>query len=79
MGSKVFENKGLLNVKNFNKGKYRPCSTGSIILWRNQIKTCSTLKVPLTKTPSQSDKQLRNVSECYLSKNHNMLENPNTA
>ena len=48
-GSKVFDNKKILNVKKFNKGKSQPCLTRSIVLHFKQIKTCSTLRSIFSK------------------------------
>ena len=62
-GSKVFVNRKNLNVKKFNKGKCQPCFTRSINLCCKQLKTCSTFGSCLV----------------VFAKNHNMLENPNTA
>ena len=39
-GNKVFDNKGILNVKKVNKGKCEQCFTRSIILCCKQLKNC---------------------------------------
>ena len=46
---KVFDNKKILSVKKFNKGKYQPCLTRSINVYCNQIKTCSTFESAFNK------------------------------
>ena len=50
-GNKAFDNKKNLNVKKFTKRKCQPCFTRSIKVCCKQLKTCSTFKVSLTKTP----------------------------
>ena len=48
-GNKVFDNKKILNVKMFNKGKCQPCFASSVILWCKQLKTCSTFQSTFNK------------------------------
>ena len=48
-GNKVFENKKVLNVKNFNKGKCQSCFARSINLCCKQLKTCSTFQSAFNK------------------------------
>ena len=49
-GNKVFDNRNILNVKKFNKGKYQPCFTRSINLCCKQLKTCSTFQSAFNKS-----------------------------
>ena len=48
-GNKVLDNKKVLNVKKFNKGKCQPCFTRSINLCCKQLKTCSTFQSAFNK------------------------------
>ena len=48
-GNKVFDNKKILNVKKFNKGKCQPCFASSVILCCKQLKTCSTFQSTFNK------------------------------
>ena len=48
-GNKVFDNKNILNVKKFSKGKCQPCFTRSINLCSKQLKTCSTFQSAFNK------------------------------
>ena len=48
-GNKVFDNKKILNVKKFNKGKCQPCFTRSINLCCKRLKTCSTFQSAFNK------------------------------
>ena len=48
-GNKHFDNKKILNVKKFNKGKCQPCFTRSINLYCKQRKTCSTFQSAFNK------------------------------
>ena len=47
--NKLFDNKKILNVKKFNKGKCQPCFTRSINLCCKQLKTCSTFQSTFNK------------------------------
>ena len=49
-GNEVFDNKKILNLKKFKKGKYQPCFTRSINLCCKQPKTCSTFQSAFNKT-----------------------------
>ena len=48
-GNKVFDNKKILNVKKFNKGKCQPCFTRSVNLCCKQLKNCSTFQSAFNK------------------------------
>ena len=48
-GNKVFDNKKVLNVKKFNKGKCQPCFSRSINLCCKQLKTFSTFQGTFNK------------------------------
>ena len=48
--NKLFDNKNILNVKKFNKGKYQLCFTRSINLCK-KLKTCSTFQSAFKKAP----------------------------
>ena len=48
-GNKTFDNKRILNIKKFNKGKRLPCFTRSINLYCKQLKTCSTFQSDFNK------------------------------
>ena len=48
-GNKLFDNKKILNVKKFNKGKCQPCFTRSINLCCKKLKTCSTFQSAFNK------------------------------
>ena len=48
-GNKVFDNKKILNVNKFNKGKCQPCFTRSVNLCSRQLKTCSTFQSAFNK------------------------------
>ena len=49
-GNKVFDNKRILNIKKFNKGKCEPCFTRSINLCCKQLKSCSTFQSAFRKS-----------------------------
>ena len=48
-GNKTFDNKRILNIKKFNKGKRQLCFTRSINLYCKQLKTCSTFQSDFNK------------------------------
>ena len=48
-GNKLFDNKKILNVKKFNKGKCQPSFTRLINLCCKQLKTCSTFQSAFNK------------------------------
>ena len=79
-GNKVFDNKKILNVKKFSKGKCHPCFTRSINLCCKQIKTCSNFQNALTKTLLYTCKSscVIYLMECCLCENPNRLGNQNT-
>ena len=63
-GNKVFDNKRILNVKKFNKGKRQPCFTRSVKLCCKKLKICSTFQSTFNKnTFLIRHKQLRNLSD----------------
>ena len=49
-GNKVFDNKKILSVKKFNKGKCQPCSRDQLTYVVSNSKIAQPFKVPLTKT-----------------------------
>ena len=48
-GNKVFDNKKILNVEKFNKGKCQPCLTRSFNLYCKQLKTFSAFQSDFNK------------------------------
>ena len=48
-GNKAFDNKKILNVKKFNKGKCQPCFARSIKFCCKQLKICLTFQSVLKK------------------------------
>ena len=65
-GNKVFDNKRILNVKKFNKGKCQPCFTRSINLCCKQLKTCSTFQSAFNKNTFSIRHNVTSKSSCVI-------------
>ena len=65
-GNKVFDNKKILNVKKFNKGKCQPCFTKSINLCCKQLKTWSTFQSVFNKNTFRIRHNVTCKSSCVI-------------
>ena len=65
-GNKVFDNKKILNVKKFNKGKCQPCFTRLINLCCKRLKSCSTFQSAFNKNTSLIRHNVTCKSSCVI-------------
>ena len=65
-GNKVFDNKKILNVEKFNKGKCQSCFTRLINLCCKQFKTCSTFQSVFKKNTFVTRHNITCKSSCII-------------